>query len=145
MNMPQMFPQPMIPQMPMVYQGQLPRQMPVVVQAAFKFLEHVHGVEDTEYVGVPGTDTQPGAVEPMPGRELSEDEDRAKLRALEVLQNYFSGDLPAEEVHPDRPLQLVINHKVAAELLHDEMKKKATAEGLPDPMPDFATDDEVGP
>jgi len=130
-----MFPPPMMYPGPMMGQGPMPnqRQMPVVVQAAFKYLEHVHNVEDNEYVGVPGTDTQAGSVETMKGRKLNGDEERAKVRALECLQTYLSGDLPAEEENPDRPLQLLIDHRVAAELLHNEMKKKAQEEGVPPP------------
>lgn len=138
MTNPQMFPQPMMMPMPMMQQPPNQRQMPVVVQAAFRYLEHVHEVEDTEYVGVPGTDTQPGSVEAMVGRELTEDEERAKLRALEVLQTYFSGDLAPEEANPDRPLQLLINTDVAAKMLHEEMMKKAKIQGQPNPMPDWA-------
>ena len=137
MNQQQMFSPPMMFPMPMPQQQQQ-HQMPVVVQAAFKYLEHVHLVEDSEFIGVVGTDVEPGHVETMKGRSLNKDEERARLRALEVLQNYFAGDLPADEVNPDRPVQLLVTTEVAARMLHDDMAKKAKVEGQPDPMPDWA-------
>ena len=128
MKQPQ-FGQPMMMMMPQPPAPPM-RQMPVVVQAAFKYLELCHEIADPDYVEVPGTDTQPGSVETMPGRDLDDDEGRAKVRALEVLQTYMAGDLPQEEVAPDRPLQLIVTPEAAQEIMRKEMGKKGGPGGL---------------